>query len=79
MAKKRRQIAARSVLWCIVAVKSGFGVTGGVCRFHPSCSRYAYEAICELPLWRAVGLIVWRIVRCNPFAAGGADPVPQKQ
>lgn len=46
------------------------------CRFYPSCSVYAMEAIDRLPLHRALLLIVWRVVRCNPFHSGGYDPVP---
>ena len=46
------------------------------CRFYPSCSAYALEALDRLPWWRAVGLILWRILRCQPFSKGGFDPVP---
>jgi len=46
------------------------------CRFSPSCSNYAGDAIAGHGLVRGVGLAVWRIARCQPFAAGGYDPVP---
>jgi len=46
------------------------------CRFYPSCSAYALEALDRHPWYRALGLILWRIVRCNPFCRGGYDPVP---
>ncbi len=46
------------------------------CRFHPTCSDYAAEAFQTLPLWRAAGLTLWRLVRCAPWSAGGFDPVP---
>ncbi|MBC8043128.1 MAG: membrane protein insertion efficiency factor YidD [Rhizobacter sp.] len=46
------------------------------CRFEPSCSQYGLEAFQTHSLFKALGLTVWRIVRCNPFVAGGYDPVP---
>jgi putative membrane protein insertion efficiency factor len=46
------------------------------CRFHPNCSAYALEALDRHPWPRALVLIAWRILRCNPFSAGGFDPVP---
>jgi putative membrane protein insertion efficiency factor len=45
------------------------------CRFHPSCSRYAEEAIGKYGLCRGGMLAAWRICRCNPHNAGGYDPV----
>jgi putative membrane protein insertion efficiency factor len=50
----------------------------GVCRFHPSCSNYAIEAIQTHGVIKGTGLAIWRILRCQPFARGGIDPVPQK-
>jgi uncharacterized protein len=52
------------------------GVLGGQCRFHPSCSHYAEEAIRTHGAIRGSGLAMWRILRCNPFGRGGSDPVP---
>lgn len=46
-----------------------------VCRFYPSCSSYALEALETKPLFRALGMIAWRIARCNPLSPGGYDPV----
>ena len=46
------------------------------CRFEPSCSRYAHTALENFSTPRALGLIVWRLLRCQPFGAGGYDPVP---
>ena len=47
----------------------------GACRFHPSCSEYAYTALQTLPPHKAVYKILYRLIRCNPFAKGGYDPV----
>jgi putative membrane protein insertion efficiency factor len=52
------------------------GWLGGQCRYYPSCSRYAEEAIRTLGATRGTLLAGWRILRCNPFGAGGVDPVP---
>ena len=46
------------------------------CRFQPSCSAYAEEALHHHGVLRALGFIVWRVLRCQPFARGGFDPVP---
>ena len=46
------------------------------CRFVPSCSRYAYEAIDKYGLVRGVGMGAKRLARCHPFNTGGFDPVP---
>jgi putative membrane protein insertion efficiency factor len=49
---------------------------GRRCRFHPSCSQYAYEAYATHGAWRATRLAARRLCRCHPFNAGGFDPVP---
>jgi len=45
------------------------------CRFVPSCSAYGLKAFQTYPLPKAIGLTVWRIMRCNPFNPGGYDPL----
>lgn len=46
------------------------------CRFHPTCSVYAMEAIDRYGAIRGTGLAISRIFKCHPFHAGGFDPVP---
>jgi len=45
------------------------------CRFVPTCSEYAREAIERHGVWRGGRLAVWRLLRCQPFSPGGFDPV----
>ena len=52
------------------------GWLGGQCRFSPTCSRYAEEAIRSLGATRGVFLATRRVLRCNLFGRGGLDPVP---
>ena len=49
------------------------------CRFHPSCSRYALEALEMHGPMKGILLIAWRLLRCQPFAKGGEDPVPPRK
>ncbi len=46
------------------------------CRFHPSWSSYALQALHKHGALRGVRLILWRLLRCQPFHPGGFDPVP---
>ncbi|MCI9145885.1 MAG: membrane protein insertion efficiency factor YidD [Eubacterium sp.] len=50
----------------------------GCCRFNPTCSQYAIEAIEIHGIFKGSLLAAWRILRCNPFSKGGWDPVPPK-
>jgi putative membrane protein insertion efficiency factor len=52
---------------------------GDVCRYYPSCSSYALQAIQEHGFVLGSGLAVRRIIRCHPWAAGGIDDVPHKR
>ncbi len=49
---------------------------GPCCRYTPTCSRYALEALRVHGVWRGLALGAWRVLRCHPFARGGFDPVP---
>jgi putative membrane protein insertion efficiency factor len=52
---------------------------GRQCRYHPSCSTYALEAIEIHGPWRGWRLALARILRCHPWAASGFDPVPPEK
>ena len=52
---------------------------GRHCRFYPTCSEYAAEAIASHGAVRGLALTVRRLGRCHPWHAGGVDPVPQQQ
>jgi len=51
---------------------------GRRCRYEPSCSAYATEAIARFGAARGLLLAGWRVLRCNPFSHGGFDPVPDR-
>jgi uncharacterized protein len=46
---------------------------GGRCKYHPSCSQYALDALREYGFVRGFVLTCWRLLRCNPWARGGVD------
>jgi putative membrane protein insertion efficiency factor len=48
------------------------------CRYYPTCSSYAEQAVRERGVLRGVALAAWRLARCNPFSRGGYDPVPPR-
>jgi uncharacterized protein len=48
---------------------------GEVCRFSPSCSQYAKEAVLKYGFLRGIGLAAGRVIRCNPWNLGGFDPL----
>lgn len=50
--------------------------TKPACRFTPTCSDYAVEAITKYGAFKGFYLAAWRVLRCNPFCKGGYDPVP---
>jgi putative membrane protein insertion efficiency factor len=48
---------------------------GDVCRYYPSCSTYGLHSLQHLGVLRAIPLMGWRVLRCNPWSAGGVDEV----
>jgi putative membrane protein insertion efficiency factor len=70
-------IGARVLLAPIVAYRRWISpVLPARCRFYPSCSAYAVEAISTHGVLHGMRLAIWRLLRCQPFNAGGYDPVP---
>ncbi len=67
------------LIYAIRGYQLTFGkVLPRVCRFEPTCSTYAIDAIREYGVLRGLGLSIWRLLRCNPFCAGGFDPVRKR-
>jgi putative membrane protein insertion efficiency factor len=48
------------------------------CKYHPSCSQYALDALRAHGVVRGTGLALWRFLRCNPWSRGGVDYVPAR-
>lgn len=74
---------SKAIRWVLIVLVRGYQyslgfVLGGQCRFYPSCSNYALDALRSKPAWKAVGMIVWRIARCQPLCKGGWDPVKRE-
>ena len=55
------------------------GATKADCIFTPTCSVYAIEVLQKRSIFIAIPLIVWRLLRCNPFNKGGFDPPPDRK
>ena len=68
--------AVRAYQLVLSPLKAMLFGTAASCRFHPTCSCYAIEALRVHGLIRGSFLASWRIVRCNPWGGAGFDPVP---
>jgi putative membrane protein insertion efficiency factor len=64
------RFVVRGYQWCVRPLLPR------ACRFHPSCSEYADEAIARHGAWRGGWLALRRLLRCGPWHPGGVDPVP---
>jgi hypothetical protein len=49
------------------------------CRYVPTCSEYAMEAVDRYGIVRGGGMAAWRVLRCHPFVKGGFDPVTRRE
>jgi uncharacterized protein len=54
-------------------------MVGERCRYYPSCSEYAAQAIQRFGILRGLVLAGWRLLRCNPWSRGGVDPVEEQR
>lgn len=54
-------------------------MVGARCRYYPSCSEYAIQAIERFGILRGLVLAGWRLLRCNPWSDGGFDPVDEQR
>lgn len=76
----RPRFGARLLLAPIAAYRRFLSpALGARCRYYPSCSAYAEQAIGELGAVRGTILAVWRVLRCNPLSTGGIDPVSERR
>lgn len=71
------RIANAPLVWLVLGYRAVFSpFVGGHCRFHPTCSRYALDALRVHPTHRALWLVLRRLLRCHPLGGHGFDPVP---
>ena len=70
-------LVPRNILIALVLVyrKIISPLYGDVCRYYPSCSAYGLHSLQRLGVLRAIPLTGWRVLRCNPWSAGGVDEV----
>ena len=74
---RRGGLGANALLLLIDAYRVTLApLIGGFCRYEPSCSRYAEEAVRRHGAGRGSALALRRLLRCHPLRAGGYDPVP---
>ena len=78
---ERPKRLSRVLAWLLIGLIRAWQVAlspvlGASCRFHPSCSVYAIEALGRHGAWRGSWLVLRRLSRCHPFHEGGLDPVP---
>jgi hypothetical protein len=79
----RRGLLAGALVWLLQAAVTAYRLLvapslGPCCRFEPSCSAYALEALDRHGPWRGGALALRRVLRCHPLRPGGYDPVPRE-
>ncbi len=68
------------LIWLLKAYRFAISpLYGQVCRYHPTCSAYALQAVQTHGAIRGIYLSARRVLRCHPWSAGGYDPVPQSR
>jgi putative membrane protein insertion efficiency factor len=74
---ERRRRLTVPLVWLIrIYQRTISPIFGQVCGYYPSCSAYGVTALERHGLVRGVALTAWRVLRCNPWSAGGVDHVP---
>jgi uncharacterized protein len=76
----RGAVEAGLMRWLCLTLIQGYRalvspLLGPACRFEPTCSRYAMEAIDRYGVLRGLAMAAWRLLKCHPFHPGGEDPV----
>ena len=67
-------------VWVVYAYRYTLGLLfHGGCKYHPSCSQYAIDALRSQGLFKGSVLAGWRLLRCNPWSHGGVDYVAQQR
>ncbi len=74
-----RPAAALAVLPIRVYQRLASPIVGQRCKYYPSCSEYAAQAITRFGILRGLVLAGWRLLRCNPWSRGGFDPVDDQR
>jgi putative membrane protein insertion efficiency factor len=70
-----RTVAAAPLIALVYAYRFTLGlfVPAGTCKYHPSCSQYAVDALRKHGPLKGTALAAWRLLRCNPWSRGGVD------
>ena len=71
-----KTVFANTVFVMVKITKRIFMMPEGTCRYTPTCSQYTRDALRDLPLTRAIPLIIKRVTSCHPRGGFGHDPVP---
>ena len=82
--KRAFEIVHRALVWVFLLPLTFYRKVispnvGPRCRYSPTCSAYAEQAVRELGVLRGSILAAWRVVRCNPFSPGGFDPLSERR
>lgn len=69
----------KMMIWLIKLYQRTPLLSHGSCKYYPTCSHYAIEALETHGFWKGMWLSIKRVLRCNPWAKPGFDPVPPKK
>lgn len=78
--KGEHKVASRALVYVVRLYKALVSpLLGERCRYYPSCSSYAVEALRRYGTIRGLILAIWRVLRCNPFSDGGVDHIEDQR